>query len=167
MRSLASRLLALWAMSLLACAAVAFLLLRLHDQSAAARLGRAGAVVSAACGLIRDRYSFHVSGWRGGPLDADTRTGLATVTAATLGDAPGVEGSIFGDDTPPRLRLAHLRRPQARPAPPPSCPASRAPTAPPASRTPPSPAAPPPAPTPSSSPPAPCPARSTTRPPGP
>ncbi|MGI4978200.1 MAG: sensor histidine kinase [Janthinobacterium lividum] len=98
MRSLASRLLALWAMSLLACAAVAFLLLRLHDQSATARVQRAEAVVAAACGLIRDRYSFYVAGWPGGPLDDATRAGLADVTAAALADEPGVEGGIWQND---------------------------------------------------------------------
>ncbi len=100
MRSLASRLLALWAMSLLACAAVAFLLLRLDDQSAAAQVQRAQAVVASACGLIDDRYAFYVAGWRGGPVDADTRAGLNTVTATALADLPGVEGGIFQNDTP-------------------------------------------------------------------
>ncbi|MGI3778197.1 MAG: sensor histidine kinase [Janthinobacterium lividum] len=98
MRSLASRLLALWAMSLLACAAVAFLLLRLHDQSATAQVERAEAVVASACGLIRDRYSFYVSGWRGGPLDDATRAGLADVAASALGNEPGVEGGIWQAD---------------------------------------------------------------------
>ena len=63
-RSLASRLLVLWALSLVASVAVGLMLLQLSRQSDAAQTARAEAVVARACGLIGDRYAFYAAGWR-------------------------------------------------------------------------------------------------------
>ena len=63
-RSLASRLLVLWALSLVASVAVGLMLLQLSRQSDAAQAARAEAVVAHACGLIGDRYAFYAAGWR-------------------------------------------------------------------------------------------------------
>lgn len=98
MRSLASRLAALWVMSLIACVAVGLLLLQLYEQSNTAQLQRSEAVAVASCSRIRDRYQFYVSGWKGGPLDADTRAGLTTVVAAALHDQQGVEGGLWQEN---------------------------------------------------------------------
>ena len=95
MRSLTSRLLALWAMSLAACIAVGLLLVQLYRQSTVAQVQRGEAVVAEACSMIRDRYQFYVSGWAGGPLDQDTRAGLTAVVTAALRGRQGVEGGIW------------------------------------------------------------------------
>jgi hypothetical protein len=52
----------MWGLSLVACIAVAFFLVRLFHESTEAQIGRAEAVVARACDLIRDRYAFYAAG---------------------------------------------------------------------------------------------------------
>ncbi len=97
MRSLTSRLLVLWAMSLMACVAVGLLLLQLYAQSTQAQIQRAEAMVSGSCSMIRDRYQFYVSGWEGGSVDQDTRAGLTAVVIFALRSQQGIEGGLWQD----------------------------------------------------------------------
>lgn len=98
MRSLRSRLVVLWLLSLLACGAVGVLLVQLYHLSTTARTGQAEAVVARACDLIRDRYAFYIAGWNG-PVpslsDPALRRDLAAVAGIALARQPGVEGGIW------------------------------------------------------------------------
>ena len=104
LHSLRNRLFGLWGLSLLACVAVGVLLLQLYQQSAAAQIGRAEAVVARACDLIRDRYGFYAAGWSGpgaGETDARLRTDLAAAVGLALAHQDGVEGGIWQADDGP------------------------------------------------------------------
>ncbi len=103
MRSLRSRLLVLWLLSLLACVAVGVLLVQLYQQSTSAKTGQAEAVVARACDLIRDRYAFYATGWHGpvpplSPSDkegAGLRRDLTAVVTLALAHQEGVEGGVW------------------------------------------------------------------------
>lgn len=110
MRSLRSRLLVLWLLSLLACAAVGLLLMQLYEQSTSAQTGQAEAVVARACDLIRDRYGFYVTRWRGPAApageaappgdampfgDPALRRDLAAVVSLALARQDRVEGGLW------------------------------------------------------------------------
>jgi signal transduction histidine kinase len=104
LHSLRTRLLGLWTLSLVACVAVGFLLIQLFQQSTAAQIGRAEAVVARACDLIRDRYGFYAAGWSGpgaGQPDERLRTDLATAVSLALAHQEGIEGGIWQADTGP------------------------------------------------------------------
>ena len=62
MRSLRSRLLVLWALSLAASVAVGLLLVQLYRQSSSAETSRAEAALSQACDAIGDRYAYFATG---------------------------------------------------------------------------------------------------------
>ena len=92
------RLLGLWALSLLACVAVALLLGQLYLQSTTARVGRAEAVIAHACDLIGDRYRANEAAWRGaapGLSDPKLRAGLETAVTLALTGQNGVEGGVW------------------------------------------------------------------------
>jgi signal transduction histidine kinase len=95
--SLRRRLLVPWALSILASAAVAVLLVQLYRESTQAQVQRAAAVVGRDCGLIRDRYVFYVSGWSGaGPADDPRlRADLTTAVSVALAHEEGVEGGVW------------------------------------------------------------------------
>ena len=98
MRSLRARLLALWAFSLAACVAAGALLVQISGQSTAAQVGRGEAVTARACDLIRERYAFYATDWRGPvpPLDdAGLRADLQTAVSLALARQAGVEGGIW------------------------------------------------------------------------
>ena len=57
--------LALWAFSLAACVAAGALLVQVSGQPTAAQVQRREAVVARACDLIRERYAFYATDWRG------------------------------------------------------------------------------------------------------
>lgn len=98
MHSLHARLLVLWLLSLLACAAVGVLLVQLYQFSNVARIGQAEAVVARACDLVRERYAFYVTGWHGpAPPGTETRlrTDLTAVVSLALAPVPDVEGGIW------------------------------------------------------------------------
>jgi hypothetical protein len=85
-------------LSLVACVAVGILLLQLYRQSTAAQVGRAQAMASRACDLIRDRYTFYTAGSHG-PIPDSSGEGLhRDLTAAVslaLSREDGVEGGIW------------------------------------------------------------------------
>ena len=98
MRSLRARLLALWAFSLAACVAAGALLVQISGQSTAAQVQRGEAVVARACDLIRERYAFYATDWRGPvpPLDdAGLRADLQAAVSLALARQDGVEGGIW------------------------------------------------------------------------
>lgn len=104
MRSLRSRLLLLWALSLLACLAVGALLVQLSAQSSAAQVGRAEAVVARACGLVADRYAFYTTNWRGPEPALDDpalRADLTAAVALALSGQAGVEGGMWQAEAGP------------------------------------------------------------------
>ena len=104
MHSLRSRLLVLWLLSLLACAAVGVLLVQLYARSTSAQTGQAEAVVARACDLIRDRYAFYTTGWRGPvpPLsDQALRRDLNAVVTLALVREEGVEGGLWQAEAGP------------------------------------------------------------------
>ncbi len=101
MRSLRSRLILLWALCLLACAAAGALLVDISAQSTAAQVDRAEAVTARACGLISDRYAFYVTGWTSPvpPLTSRRlRRDLTAVVAIALLGQRGVEGGLWQAD---------------------------------------------------------------------
>jgi signal transduction histidine kinase len=98
MRSLRSRLLALWIMLAVSGVATGYLLLESFQQTANARLARSEELVARACRDLADRYQFFVSGWRGGPIDDQLKQQLTAVAQAALAGAPGVEGGFWQAD---------------------------------------------------------------------
>jgi len=98
MRSLRSRLLALWIMLVVSAGATAYLLFESFQQTWNARVARSEELVARACRDIADRYQFFVSGWGGGPVDDQLKQRLTTVAQAALANAIGVEGGIWQAD---------------------------------------------------------------------
>jgi hypothetical protein len=98
MRSLRSRLLALWIMLVVSVGATAYLLFESFQQTSNARVARSEELVARACRDIADRYQFFVSGWGGGPVDDQLKQRLTTVAQAALANAIGVEGGIWQAD---------------------------------------------------------------------
>ncbi|NPV23351.1 sensor histidine kinase [Bradyrhizobium aeschynomenes] len=95
MRSLRSRLSALWLMLAVSGAATAYLLVESFQQSTNARVARAQDLVISGCRDIADRYQFFVSGWRGAPVDDRLKQDLLAVVQSALTAKPGVEGGIW------------------------------------------------------------------------
>ena len=98
MRSLRTRLLLLWLLSLAASVAVGLLLNQLQARSAEAQLRRAQAVVASGCDAIRGRYDFFAAGWDGPPPDLDDpalRRSLAAVVMLALARQDGVAGGLW------------------------------------------------------------------------
>jgi len=90
--------LVLWAFSLAACVAAGVLLVRISGQSTTAQVQRGEAVVARACDLIRERYAFYVTSWRGPvpPLDdAGLRADLGAAVSLALARQTGVEGGVW------------------------------------------------------------------------
>ncbi len=98
MRSLRSRLLALWIMLVVSGVATGYLLFESFQQTANARLARSEELVARACRDLADRYQFFVAGWRGGPVDDQLKQQLTAVTLAALAGATGVEGGVWQSD---------------------------------------------------------------------
>src|ERR1700693_5857526 len=98
MRSLRSRLLALWIMLVVSGGATAYLLFESFQQTSNARVARSEELVGRACRDIADRYQFFVSGWDGAPVDDHLKQQLVTVVQAALSNAVGVEGGIWQAD---------------------------------------------------------------------
>ncbi|MGJ5181533.1 sensor histidine kinase [Bradyrhizobium oligotrophicum] len=95
MRSLRSRLSALWLMLAASGATTGYLLVESFQQSADARVTRAQDLVVRGCRDIADRYQFFVSGWRGAPVDDTLKHDLVPLVQSALAGAPGVEGGIW------------------------------------------------------------------------
>lgn len=100
MRSLRSRLLAVWAVSLLVAGVVGVVLLGLYRQSAGAQEERARDAVADACAAIADRFGYYAAGWAGplaesGSAEAEEfARDMAAVLAAGLAGRPGFGGGI-------------------------------------------------------------------------
>lgn len=97
-RSLRLRLFLVWILSLGACVAVSVLLIRLFQQTTAAQVGRAEAIIARSCDLIRDRYAGYVAGWHAAvpPVDDQRlRSDLTGAVALALSQQEGVEGGIW------------------------------------------------------------------------
>ncbi|MGJ5139900.1 sensor histidine kinase [Bradyrhizobium oligotrophicum] len=99
MRSLRSRLSALWLMLAVSGAATAYLLVESFQQSNDARVARAQDLVTRGCRDIADRYQFFVSGWRGAPVDDNLKQDLIPLVQSALAATPGVEGGIWQTET--------------------------------------------------------------------
>ncbi|MEZ2141785.1 ATP-binding protein [Bradyrhizobium sp. DN5] len=98
MRSLRSRLLALWIMLVVSGVATGYLLFESFRQTANARLARSEELVARGCRDLADRYQFFVAGRSGGPIDGQLKQQLTAVTQTALATAPGVEGGIWWAD---------------------------------------------------------------------
>lgn len=99
MRSLRSRLLALWIMLVVSEAATGYLLFESFQQTANARVARSDELITRACRDIADRYQFFVSGWTGGPIDDRLKQELTALVQVALSSAIGVEGGIWQADS--------------------------------------------------------------------
>ena len=97
MRSLRTRLIALWATLAASAFVTGFLLLQFYRQSPNVQVAQAEDTVVRACRDIGDRYAFYVSGWRGRDAEIDERLKgeLQDVVRAALSRAAGVEGGIW------------------------------------------------------------------------
>ncbi len=98
MRSLRTRLAALWLMLAASATVTGFVLLEFYRQSANAQVARADALVDRSCRELGDRYASLISPWRGGDTDQLDDTVLRQLTAITqsaLASAQGVEGGIW------------------------------------------------------------------------
>ena len=99
--SLRLRLLGLWALSLVACVAVAALLVQLYQQSTAARVGRAETAVEEGCDSVRERYDVYVAAWSrpaSAISDQKLRSDMATAVSLALAGRSGVEGGVWRKD---------------------------------------------------------------------
>jgi signal transduction histidine kinase len=103
MRSLRTRLIALWAMLATSALVTGFLLLQFYRQSANVQVAQAEDTVIGACRQIGDRYAFYVSGWQGRDAEIDDRLKgeLQDVVRTALARAAGVEGGIWQSATGP------------------------------------------------------------------
>lgn len=95
MRSLRSRLLALWIMLAVSGVATGYLLFESFQQTANARLARSEELVARACRDLADHYQFFVAGWNGGKIDDELKQQLTAVTQTALASAAGVEGGVW------------------------------------------------------------------------
>src|SRR5947199_14413 len=97
MRSLRTRLLALWLMLATSAAVTGLVLFESYRQSANSQIIRAEDVVARGCRDIGDRYSFVVAGWNGSTrnIDDTLKQRLVQAVQAALARAPGVEGGIW------------------------------------------------------------------------
>jgi signal transduction histidine kinase len=98
MRSLRSRLLALWIMLVVSGATTAYLLFESFRQTSNARVARSEELVARTCRDVADRYQFFVSGAAGVPVDDRLKQELVTVVQSALSNAVGVEGGIWQGD---------------------------------------------------------------------
>jgi signal transduction histidine kinase len=98
MRSLRTRLLALWVMLAISGTVTGLLLLEFYRQSANAQVGRAVDLVTRACRELDDRYAFFLTGWHGAKangIDDALKRDLTAVVQASLAHAAGVEGGLW------------------------------------------------------------------------
>jgi hypothetical protein len=97
MRSLRTRLIALWVMLLASALVTAFLLLQFYQQSANVQVSQAEDNIVRACRAIADRYAFYAGGWHGKDTDIDEglKNELQDVERVALSRAMGVEGGIW------------------------------------------------------------------------
>jgi len=98
MRSLRTRLLALWVMLAVSGTVTGLLLLEFYRKSANAQVGRAVDLVARACRELDDRYASFLIGWHGAKangIDDTLKQGLIMLVQASLAHAAGVEGGLW------------------------------------------------------------------------
>ncbi|SRR5712691_954726 len=97
MRSLRTRLIALWLMLAASAAATGFVLFTFYRQSANAQIARGEETVARSCRDVSDRYSFVMAGWTGSTqsIDESLKQRLVQAVQTALARAPGVEGGIW------------------------------------------------------------------------
>src|ERR1700758_1040557 len=97
MRSLRTRLLALWLVLAASAIATGFVLFEFYRQSANSQIMRAEDVIARSCRDIGDRYAFVVAGWNGSTsnIDDTLKQRLVQAVQAALAGVPGVEGGIW------------------------------------------------------------------------
>src|SRR6266545_1758813 len=105
MRSLRTRLLALWLMVAASAAATGFVLFEFYRQSANSQIMRAEDVVARSCRDIGERYAFVMAGWNGSTnsIDDALKQRLVEAVQTALARAPGVEGGIWQAEWPVTL----------------------------------------------------------------
>jgi signal transduction histidine kinase len=104
MRSLRTRLLALWVMLAVSGSVTALLLVEFYQQSTNTLVSRAEDAVARACRDLGDRYAFFVTGWHGvrqSEIDDVLKSELVGVVEAALSRASGVEGGLWQADNGP------------------------------------------------------------------
>ncbi len=98
MRSLGSRLVVAWVLSLMAALAVGAVLVQLYRLSSAAQAGLRTAELEQGCALLAETYGFYVAGWAG-PGQARELEGfrreLQGVVGMALAGRPGLEAGIW------------------------------------------------------------------------
>jgi signal transduction histidine kinase len=98
MRSLRTRLLALWLMLAVSATVTGLVMLEFYRQSANAQVARADELVDRTCRELGERYASLISPWRGAdtdqPDDALLRQ-LTDISRSAFASAPGVEGGIW------------------------------------------------------------------------
>jgi signal transduction histidine kinase len=98
MRSLRSRLVALWLMLAVSGMVTGVLLFEFYRQSISAQVGRAEEAVARSCRELADRYQSLANGWPGGAIDDALKQELAGVVQTALRQSSGVEGGIWQAD---------------------------------------------------------------------
>jgi signal transduction histidine kinase len=104
MRSLRTRLLALWLMLAVSGSVTALLLVEFYQQSTNTLVSRAEDAVARACRDLGDRYAFFAAGWHGvhqSEIDDGLKRELVGVVEAALSRASGVEGGLWQSDNRP------------------------------------------------------------------
>jgi signal transduction histidine kinase len=95
MRSLRSRLVALWLMLAVSGMVTGALLIEFYRQSTSAQVGRAEEAVARSCRELTDRYQSFADGWRGRNIDDALKQELAGVVQTALRRSAGIEGGIW------------------------------------------------------------------------
>src|SRR2546425_7539167 len=97
MRSLRTRLLALWLMVATSAIATGFVLFEFYRQSANSQIMRAEDLVARSCRDIGDRYAFVVAGWNGSPnsIDDTLKQRLVETLQAPPAPAPRIESGVW------------------------------------------------------------------------
>jgi signal transduction histidine kinase len=98
MRSLRSRLVALWLMLAVSGMVTGLLFFEFYRQSTSAQVGRAEEAVARSCRELADRYQSLTNGWPGGAIDDALKQELAGVVQTALRQSSGVEGGIWQAD---------------------------------------------------------------------
>src|SRR5260370_19417619 len=102
MRSLRTRLLALWLMLATSAAATGFVLFEFYRQSANSQIMRAEDVVARSCRDIGERYAFVMTGWNGSTTDIDDtlKQRLVSAPPTPLPPAPRVGRATLQAEPP-------------------------------------------------------------------
>jgi signal transduction histidine kinase len=98
MRSLRTRLLALWLMLAVSATVTGLVMLEFYRQSANAQVAWADELVDRTCRELGESYASLVSPWRGADsdrFDDDFMRQLAEIAQSALVQAPGIEGGIW------------------------------------------------------------------------